>query len=123
MNILYYFLNTNEFNHISTCLSIKEIWNGLEVIHEDTNQVKESKMNMLIHEYKLFKIKSDESIIDMLTRFTDIINDLKNLGKDYTNNESVCIRSLSKIWEVKVIAIQEISTNGLEKIYRLSYDS
>ena len=41
MNILYYSLDANEFNHISTCMSAKKIWDGLEVTHEGTNQVKE----------------------------------------------------------------------------------
>ena len=55
MNILYYTLDANKFNHIFTYNSAKEIWDILEVIHEGTNQVKESKINMLVHNYELFK--------------------------------------------------------------------
>ena len=49
MNVLYRALDANEFNMISTCSSAKEIWDRLKVIHEGTNQVKESKINMLVH--------------------------------------------------------------------------
>ena len=72
--VLYCALDVNEFNRISTCTSAKEIWDRLEVTHEGTNQVKESKINMLVHKYELFKMESDETIIGMFTCFTDIIN-------------------------------------------------
>ena len=54
-------------------------------------------------------MKHDESIKQMHTRFTDIINDLSSLGKEYTTSEMVrkILRSLPKQWEAKVIAIQE----------------
>ena len=56
INVLYYALYINEFNKISTCSFVKEIWDRLEVILEDTNQVKESKISMLVHKYELFKM-------------------------------------------------------------------
>ena len=64
---------------------------------------------MLVHKYELFKMKHDESIKQMYTRFTDIINDLSSLGKEYTTSEMVrkILRSLPKQWEAKVTAIQE----------------
>ena len=40
---------------------------------------------MLVHKYELFKIEPTETIIGMYTRFTDIVNNLKNLGKVYTD--------------------------------------
>ena len=57
----------------------------------------------------------------MFTRFADIINDLKSLGKVYPNNKQVkkILRSLPKTWETKVTAIQEaedLKTLPLEKL-------
>ncbi|KAL5563974.1 hypothetical protein UlMin_033721 [Ulmus minor] len=54
-------------------------------------------------------MKHDESIKQMYTHFTDIINDLSSLGKEYTTSEMVrkILRSLPKQWEAKVTAIQE----------------
>ena len=54
-------------------------------------------------------MEHDESITEMFTRFTDIINGLKSLGKSYSTSDLVkkIIRSLRKTWEAKVIAIQE----------------
>lgn len=48
MNLLYWVLDPNEFNRISTCETTKEIWDKIEITHEGTNQVKESKISMLI---------------------------------------------------------------------------
>jgi hypothetical protein len=109
INMLYCALDRNEFNRISTLSSAQEIWHTLEVTHEGTSQVKESKISMLVHSYELFKMKSDESISEMFTRFTDIINSLKSLGKSYSNVEMVrkILRCLPKSWEPKVTAIQE----------------
>ncbi|GAV64289.1 LOW QUALITY PROTEIN: UBN2 domain-containing protein, partial [Cephalotus follicularis] len=76
-HVLFCVVGPNEFNHISSCDTAKEM-DLLEVTYEGTNQVKESKISMLVHEYELFMMHNDE-ISDMFTRFTTIINSLKNL--------------------------------------------
>ena len=55
MNILYCALDPNEYNRISTCELAKNIWDRLEVTHEGISQVKKSKINILVHNYELFK--------------------------------------------------------------------
>ncbi|GAV68978.1 LOW QUALITY PROTEIN: UBN2 domain-containing protein, partial [Cephalotus follicularis] len=82
-------VDPNEFNRISSCDSAKEMWNLLEVTYEGTNQVKEYKISWLVHEYELFMMHNEECVSDMFTRFTTIINSLKNLGKSYPNQELV----------------------------------
>ncbi|GAV79789.1 UBN2 domain-containing protein, partial [Cephalotus follicularis] len=74
-----------------------------------TNQVKEWKISMLVHEYELFMMRDDECISDMFTQCTTIINSLKNLGKSYPNQELVrkILRCLQKTWTPKVTAIEE----------------
>ncbi|XP_070029590.1 intracellular protein transport protein USO1-like [Nicotiana sylvestris] len=67
---------------ISVCQSAKEISKALQTAHEGTIQVKQSKIDMLTTEYELFSIENDESIQDMHTRFTSIINELHSLAKD-----------------------------------------
>ena len=87
INVLYYALDVNEFNRISTCNSTKKIQDRLEITHKGTNQVKESKISILVHKYELFKMESNESILGMYTRFSDIVNNLKNLDKSYTDSK------------------------------------
>ena len=67
----------------------------LEITHEGTNQVKESKINLLVHN-ELLLMKENETIVEMITRFTDIVNGLEALVKTYKESEKVMkiLRSL-----------------------------
>ena len=69
-------MDINEYTRICQYKSAKKIWRLLEITHEGTNQVKESKINLLVHSYELFFMKDNETIVEMITRFTDIFNGL-----------------------------------------------
>ncbi|GAB2272741.1 hypothetical protein Dimus_038991 [Dionaea muscipula] len=97
------------FNRVSACQTAKEIWNLLEVTYEGTSQVKDTRISMLSQDYELFVMKKEESISEMFTRFTNIINGLSALDKTLTNKEKVLkiLRSLPSEWEAKCTAIME----------------
>jgi len=67
-------------------------------------------------------MQSDETIKEMFTRFIDITNNLKSLGKTYTNEEMVrkTLRCLPKRkWGPKVTVIEEaqdLKTLGLDDL-------
>ena len=71
--------------------------------------MKESKINLLVHSYELFSMKENETIVEMITRFINIVNGLKALGKTYKESEKVMkiLRSLPSKWYTKVTVIQE----------------
>ena len=83
LNILFYAVNQEQFNKISNCNTANKAWHNLEVTHEGTNQVKETKINMLVHKYELFKMKPNEPIGEMFPRFCDITNSLQALDKNF----------------------------------------
>ncbi|XP_070026548.1 uncharacterized protein [Nicotiana sylvestris] len=97
----------DEYNRISTCLSVKEILEALQIAHEGTTQVKQSKIDMLTTEYELFRMKDDESIQDMYIHFTSIINELYSLGKIISRNKLVrkILSVLPNSYESKVNTI------------------
>jgi hypothetical protein len=66
INTLYYALSISEFNIIISWWKATDIWHALEVTHEGTNQVKEFKINMLVHQYELFKMFLNEYILTCL---------------------------------------------------------
>ncbi|XP_070048841.1 uncharacterized protein [Nicotiana tomentosiformis] len=96
-------IGPDEYNHISACQSAKEIWEALQTAHEGTAQVKQSKIDMLTTEFELFRMKDDESIQDMHTRFTSIINELHLLGEIISRNKLVrkILSVLPGSWESK----------------------
>jgi len=107
--LLYFSLGPDEYTRISECESAKDIWEALQVAHEGTNQVKQSRIEFLMRKYELFEMGERETVMDMDTRFIHIINELKSLGKTFTTEELVrkILRFLPRTWEAKVTAIQE----------------
>ena len=108
--LLYFGLGPDEYTRISECESAQAIWNALQVAHEGTSQVKQSRIELLMRQYELFDMGDRETVIDMYTRFTHITNELKSLGKSFTTKELVrkILRILPRTWEAKVTAIQEV---------------
>ena len=70
----------------------------LETVYEGTNQVKEFKISTYTLQYELFQIEQNKSVYSMYTRFTDIVNTLRSLGKNFSNSKKgkKIIRSLPK---------------------------
>ena len=91
-------LSKSEYDKIISCDSANEIWDRHQVLHGGTDQVKETKINILVHQYEMFEMLEHENVDEMTTRFMHMINQLKALGKRYTNAEMVrkILRSLSK---------------------------
>ncbi|XP_075111727.1 uncharacterized protein LOC142181935 [Nicotiana tabacum] len=105
-------IRLDEYNRILACQSTKEIWEALQTAHKGTTQVKQSKIDMLTTEYELFRMKDDESIQDMHTRFSSIINELRSLGEIVPRNKLVrkILSVLPSSWESKVNDITEAKT-------------
>ncbi|XP_070045045.1 uncharacterized protein [Nicotiana tomentosiformis] len=76
-NLLYNAISGEEYEKISNCDTAKEMWDKLEVTYEGTSKVKETHINMLVHDYELFQMKEEEFIEEIFARFSKIIGDLK----------------------------------------------
>jgi len=57
-----------------------EIWSHLVITHEGTLQVKRAKIDLLYSQYENLSTHDNDSIDDMVTRFTKITNGLASLG-------------------------------------------
>ncbi|XP_070023299.1 uncharacterized protein [Nicotiana sylvestris] len=76
-NLLHNTISGEEYEKISRCDTAKEMWDKLEVTYEGTNKVKETHINILVHDYEHFSMKEGESIEEMFARFRKIISDIK----------------------------------------------
>ena len=50
----------SEYDKIIKYELAKEIWDRLQVLHEGTNQVKETETNMFVHQYEMLKMNENE---------------------------------------------------------------
>jgi len=109
IHVLFCALSRNEYNKVCMKSTTKEIWDALVVTHEGKSQVKGNKMDSLIYQYELLKMKSDETISEMYDRFMEIIGGIQSLGKAFTNEELVkkILRSLPKEWLPKVTSLKD----------------
>jgi len=85
----------------------------LHITYEGTDQVKETKLNILLGQYEAFKMKLGESITDMFSRYTEIVNGLEYQGQPISGlikvNKLLC--GLSKDWNYVKTSIRE--TQGI----------
>ncbi|XP_004513815.1 uncharacterized protein [Cicer arietinum] len=88
-NIITSALSADEFFRVSNCKTAKDMWDTLQQTHEGTTDVKRARINTLMHEYEIFNMKKDESINDIQTRFTHIVNNLNALGKVIDNEQQI----------------------------------
>ena len=102
-------MDRNEYNRISRCKTGKEVWRILEITHEGTNQVKDSKVRILVNDYEMFKMKPNESMVEMFTRFTNVVNGLEGLGNRVSEEDKISkiLRCLLLKWNSKTEAIEE----------------
>ena len=77
MNALFCALDRNKFNRVSMCETTFDIWHILEITHEGTSSVKDSKVNFFMHDFEMFCMEPRETIGDIYTRFTHVVNSLK----------------------------------------------
>ncbi|XP_070022348.1 uncharacterized protein [Nicotiana sylvestris] len=119
-NLLYSAISGEEYENISSCDTTKEMCDNLKVIYEGTSKVKETHINMLVHDYELFLMKEGESIEEIFARFSKIISDLKAFGKPYSSGDQLLKRHPKKINQEekkKTIAFKattEIAENDID---------
>ncbi|GJZ69502.1 hypothetical protein Tco_0633052 [Tanacetum coccineum] len=91
------------------CKTAKEIWDTLLITHQDNSQVKDNKIDLLVHQYEQFTILEKESIDNGFARFNTIITSLKALDEDFSSKNYVrkFLRALHPKWRTKVMTIEE----------------
>ena len=58
----------------------------VEVTHEGTTNVRRARKHILVSEYEAFLMKNGETILEIQTIFTHIVNHLLGLGKTFEDD-------------------------------------
>ncbi|KAL8154998.1 hypothetical protein AgCh_000387 [Apium graveolens] len=110
------------YNNIVNCYTAKQIWKGIEILCEGTEEVRSNQRRILISQYEGFMAKPKESINDVFERFNKLKNDLQ-LHEKYYEAEEVNLNFLLTLpdhLEQKISAIREgrdLSRITLEFLY------
>ena len=68
-----------EFNKVRNVEIAKKIWDTLKEAHEETDQVREGKMDLLQGELKHFVMSDDETVTQMYERLMVLVSDIAAL--------------------------------------------
>jgi len=98
-----------EYMKMSDKSIVKTMFASLCANYEGSKKIREEKAIMLVHQYELFKMKEDETIEEMYSRFQNLVSGLQILKKNYVVSDHVSkiLRSLSARWRPKVTSIEE----------------
>ncbi|PKU88069.1 hypothetical protein MA16_Dca025673 [Dendrobium catenatum] len=109
LNCFFCALKSEDYMRVSTCATGKEIWDRLCITYEGTSEVKQSRLNILLHDYELFRLKPSETISYMYTRFTQIVTSLHALCREISNSKKVnkILICLPSSYDAKITAITE----------------
>lgn len=101
-------LGLYDFLRVSHCKKTKVMWDILQNTHAWTTEVIRARLGTLTHVYELFRMKLEESINQMQTRFAHIVSHIRTLEKK-SNKELVVknLRFLNCSWQSKVTTISE----------------
>ncbi|KAL8499105.1 hypothetical protein ACS0TY_022176 [Phlomoides rotata] len=103
-------------NKLKNCKTAKQIWDALADMCEGSEEIKENKLIMVVQKFDYLKMSSNETIDQFDNKYTAIINEINDLGKEYTNKEIALkiLRALPKKWRTKRTIIKD--TKNLSKL-------
>ena len=81
-------IDERTFEQIKNIKMAHEAWNKLEESFEGTKAIKGAKAYILKEKFTSFKMKKDESVLDMFHRMEVLVNNLKALGVKVEDNDS-----------------------------------
>jgi len=82
-------LNDDDIVRAIHCKFAYEIWTHLVLTHEGMSQVNRAKIDLLCSQYESFTMHENDTIDDMVTKFTKITTGLASLGDTIDNDQKV----------------------------------
>ncbi|XP_022889006.1 uncharacterized protein LOC111404428 [Olea europaea var. sylvestris] len=123
LHALFMSVSPEEFRRVLMCETAKEVWDILEIMHEGTKTVKNSKLLMLASRFEEIRIKDDESFDEYYAKLNGIVNSSFKLGERIPESKIVrkVLRPLPERFRPKVIAIEkskDLDTVKIEELRR-----
>ena len=89
LNTLQVGLSKKILAKVLNCNNAKQLWDKLETIYARDTKVKRVKLQTLKVKYEGLKMKDEENISEYFERVDNIINSIRGLGIEVSDNELV----------------------------------
>ncbi|GAU35306.1 hypothetical protein TSUD_389310 [Trifolium subterraneum] len=121
LNALFNGVDKNMFRLIKKCEVAKDAWEILKTTQEDTAKVKISRLQNLTRKFENLRMKEDESVHNFYMNVMDFANSFDDLGEKLSDEKIVTkiLRSLTKKFDMKVIAMEEAQDISIMKVDEL----
>ena len=121
LNALFNAVDNNIFRMIKQCSVAKEAWDILMTTHEGTAKVKNSRLQLLTVKFENLMMGEDQSVHDFHMTILDFANNFDALGEKLSEERMVrkMLRSLPKMFDMKVTTIEEVHDIGVLKLENL----
>src|ERR1044072_58603 len=121
LNAIFNGVDKNMFILINTCTVAKEAWEILRTAHEGTSRVRMSRLQILTTQFETLRMSEEQTIAEFHMQIRDIANTSFALGEQMSEEKLVrkILRSLPKIFAMKVTAIEEAQDIGQMKLDEL----
>ena len=87
LSVIHDAIDERTFEQIKNIEMAHEAWKKLEESFEGTQAVKGAKAYILKEKFASFKMKKDESVLEMFHRSQGLVNDLKTLGENMEDKD------------------------------------
>jgi hypothetical protein len=104
-------MDENQYKLVQITRIAKEAWEILEMAHEGTEVVKDSKLQVLQTSFETIRMEEHEHFNDFQVKLMDIVNQSHQLGDPYSDRriKQKIMRSLPDRFESKVTGLEENS--------------
>ncbi|GAU44283.1 hypothetical protein TSUD_371830 [Trifolium subterraneum] len=121
LNALFNGVDKNMFRLIKKCEVAKDAWEILKTTQEGTAKVKISRLQNLTRKFENLRMKEDESVHNFYMNVMDFANSFDDLGEKLSDEKIVrkILRSLTKKFDMKVIAMEEAQDISTMKVDEL----
>ncbi|GAU28863.1 hypothetical protein TSUD_293140 [Trifolium subterraneum] len=121
LNALFNGVDKNMFRLIKKFEVAKDAWEILKPTQEGTAKVKISRLQNLTRKFENLRMKEDESVHNFYMNVMDFANSFDDLGEKLSDEKIVrkILRSLTKKFDMKVIAMEEAQDISTMKVDEL----
>jgi hypothetical protein len=109
LTFLHNVVSEEIFTKIMTCKSVKETWDKLKAKFHGDEKLRKMQVLNLIRQFEGLKMKETETIKDLSSQISKLVNQVRLLGEDFSDSRIVekVLVSLPKKFKHKIFSLED----------------